>query len=214
MARQQPDLLVGHLPRKAVAAKQEHVAHLDGERALDVDGHLRMRAHRPRDDVLRDRDLGPCRMLRLHLPGERVVLRQLLDPVTPDPVGPAVAHVADQRAAREQRQHRAGGAHPPEVGGMLAAGVDLGVGLLDARLQRQWRRSRRGLLVQQRHVLRRQGAGHLAGGVGAHAVGHEEQPASPAILLAAPRREHGLGVLVVRPAPADVGQIAVFEARA
>ena len=57
----------------------------------------------------------------------------------------------------------------------------------------------------------RQRAGHLAGRVGTHAVGDHEQPPTPSILVAAPRHQHRLRVLVVGPAAADVGEFAVVE---
>jgi hypothetical protein len=89
--------------------------------------------------------------------------------------------------------------------------MNLRVGLLDAQFECQWRRASGGFLVGERHVFNSQGTGHLARGVGTHAVRYYKQPAAAAILLRAPGWEHGLGVLIVRPPATDVGQVAVVE---
>ena len=174
-----------------------------------------MGAERPGDDVPRHRRPGLSALhgLRgLELPGQRVVTRELLDPRAMDAVGPAVADVAHQRAPRQDDQRRARGAHALEVGRGIAAGVDVGVGLLDARPQGPGRRPRGELLVGQRHLFGRQGAGGLAGGVGAHAVGDHEDPAPGPVLLIVQRGEDLLRILVVGATHADVGQVAVFQA--
>ena len=143
-----------------------------------------------------------------------MIARQLLDAPVAHAVGTAVTDVADEDTARQERQRRAGRAHPLEIDGALAAGMDLRVGLLDAPAQRERGRTGRELLVGEGDLFHGDGAGHLPGGVRAHAVGHDEQPAPPPVLLATPGLEHGLRVLIVGPSAPDVGTVAVLEAEA
>ena len=122
--------------------------------------------------------------------------------------------MADKGAAGHQGQGRAGGAHALEVGGILTAFVDHGVGLPKGGVEGPWRRTGGEFLVDKRHVFDGQGAGHLAGRMRPHAVGNDEQPAPASVLLDAPRGKHHLGILVTCAAPPNVGEFAAVEARA
>ena len=150
---------------------------------------------------------------RFELPHERVVARELLDRAAAHAVSAAVADVPDERAAWHEHEHRAGGAHPAKLRGALPLGVDLGVGLLDAAAQGERRGVLGRFLIDEWHPFGRYAAGHLAGSVGPHAVGHEKHPAPRLILLRARRRQHRLRILVVRPPAADVGAVGVDQAR-
>jgi len=214
--REEADFLVGDLAGEAVAAEDEDVAGLDPERALEVDVDARMRAHRARDDVARCRAGLHARQSAagLEIPDERVVTRQLVDRAAPDAVYTAVADMGHEGPARKEDEHRAGGAHPAELGGVLAALVDLAIDLLQRPPQGQGGRMLGGLLVDQRHLARGDRTGQFTGGMGPHPVGDEEQPPARLVLLGVGGGENGPGILVGGAAAADVGQVVTDEARA
>ena len=121
-------------------------------------------------------------------------------------VRPAVAHLADQIAPRQQHQHRGRGAHSPLV-------------LLRRACARRWHRWPRGWRVRTRSPAssslrprsepislrgdpHRHLARDLAGRMAAHAVGHDEDPVVG---------EHQVVVFVARTDDPDVGASGAGE---
>ena len=211
---EQPDLLIGHLPRQAVAAEEVHIPLLDRVRPFDVDLDAGMRAHRAGDDVLPHRPFGLFARqppLAFEFPHGGVVAGELIEGRAAEPVGTAVADVADEHAARHDDEGRAGRPHAEIFRLPAAAEIDLAVGLFEAAEERQRGGTLGILLIDQRHLFGGDFACPFPGDMGSHPVGDEEQPAARLILLRAHRGHHRQGILVVGAAATDVGLLAVHE---
>ena len=173
-----------------------------------------MRAHRAGDDVFS----VPCSRIRsagrLEFPDERVVAGELFNGTAAQAIGAAVTDVSHKRASRQQRENRARRAHALQLRVTLTLGVDLAVDLFHAVPQCQRWGSLRRFLIDKRHSLRSDRAGHLTGRMCAHAVGHKKEPASGSVLLRAGWRQHRLRILVVRTLATDIGAVAIDEAQA
>ena len=139
-----------------------------------------------------------------HFPDEAVVERELLDRVPAQPIDAAVADVGRHGAVGQQQQAAAGRAHAVEVDAVRPLGVDAAVGVVNGGDDRLARRQVGPLLVGVRNVVGGDLAGEFAGGVGAHAVGHDEEVAarSPVAVVAGER--HGERVLIAGAPHPDV----------
>ena len=141
------DLLLVQHRRQSVGADQEDIAR-GGGHGLQIGFDLGLRTECPGDDralrvVLRlgVRDLA----LAPHLLDQRVVTGQLLELAGPQPVGTAVADVADRHLFGLEIDDRGRGRrpHPGQAGVFAGQLVDRAVGALDRLLQDLLRRTRR-----------------------------------------------------------------------
>ena len=172
------DLLRGQFVGQSVAAQQEPVTP-DGLDPPQVDGDPRGHAEGAGEDVPVGVDgrLGRGQLARPdHLLGQAVVGGDLGQLSFVEAVGTGVTHVDQGQHVLavlvDQGHRREGGPHAPQLGILLAALPDHGIGLGDRLGQ-----ARAGGLAPEGH---RQGVDgqprrHLAAGVAAHAVGHGEE---------------------------------------
>ena len=119
-----------------------------------------------------------------------MILGELLEGAAAPAIEPAITHVADDQGVIEEQRRDHGGAHPMAVGIPLRLFVDLQVRELDCRDQAvdviavaaiHLERPRQllfilGRLEEPGDGLDGQLAGHLAGRMPSHAVGHDGQP--------------------------------------
>ena len=148
-------------------------------------------------------------------PSERVVVGQLLHAGAADAVGARVADVGDPSALGAQHHGGAGGAEAVELGVVPADLVDGGVGLLEGAGERGQHAVLGDVLEErQRDDADGLGAGLLADGVAAHAVGDEEDVAVGLKVRVVGGGLGDAGVLVVAALDADVGQASVADVHA
>lgn len=208
------DLLVAEHPVEAVGTEDVDVAGL-GLVRLEVDDDILLHAEGAGDDVLGEvglllvGEVGDGGDVVVH---QRVVAGEQLDLPLAHPVAAAIAHVADEDLALAGGEHRAdhGGPHAVALPRLLAAVEDLPVRHPDAGEQAVLLLGQVGVEVEgPGDVLVGRGAeelgdgvggdaaGHVAGLVPAHAVGHNKKP----VLV-----EHREAVLVVLALHPSVGQ--------
>ena len=213
---QRADLRVGDLAAEPVAAEQKHVARRGVEQSFEIDVHGFVRAERAGDHVFRDvRRHVLLRHLasRGHLPHQAVVERELLEPVGAEAVDAAVADVGHQRALRQQDQAAAGGAHSLEADAALALGEDQGVDLANRLPQRRGGIKIAELEIGVRNVVDGELAGELAGRVGAHAVGDDQEVSAAGPFCLVLGDDDGQRVLVVEAAHAQVAAVSDFDVK-
>ena len=112
---------------------------------------------------------------RLH---QRVVLGDLEDLAVADQVGPRVADVRQPELGARPQQRGQRGAHAVQRGVGLDHVAQRAVGAADRVVEGVQQLAARHVGVQRPQRLDDGGAGHLAGRVTAHPVGHREQPGS------------------------------------
>ena len=201
-------------PLRPSRTDEKRVADLERKRPFEIDLHVGVRAERAGDDVLGD-EAGhlAARHLSggLHFPHQAVIEGKLFELAAAQAIDAAVAHVGDERRARQQHEHAAGGAHALELGVGLAAFVNRGIGGLDGAAHGLGGSAVGELAIRVGNALAGHLAGQLAGGMCAHAVGHHEQVAAAIPIDVVAGQVHGERVLVVGAPQADVAQRGVHQ---
>ena len=114
-----PDPAVAELAEQAVAAKQEGIARLHGERAFQIGLDLRIRPHGPGDHVAGNKGRNFLFILGEvargpHFPDEAVIEGQLLQALLAEPVDAAVTDMGDQGPLWQNHEGIDGGPHAAE----------------------------------------------------------------------------------------------------
>ena len=123
-----PDFGILHLAGKAVAAKQKRIAGLERMRAFQIDLHRDVGAERTGDDVFRNvigQRIVQFLAGRLKFPNQAMIESELFEPISPQPIRTAIAHVRENRSFGQEDHRRGRGAHAFEVGTRRTAIVDL-----------------------------------------------------------------------------------------
>ena len=175
------DERVGQFAREAVGAEQEKVPCL-GLEFKDVGRHAALRAEGARDHVAEGRAprFGRGHAAHAHLLlDQRVVVRELLEPVFAQAVAAAVSDVDDPDAALFHHQADQGGAHPTQFRISERPAEDGAVALADGPLSkfRHCGRIASGRALELRHhLVHGQRTGNLPSRRAAHAVAHQVHP--------------------------------------
>jgi hypothetical protein len=171
------DLLRAEQPVQAVGAQQEDVA-LSELEWKQVHEHVRLLAQAAQQHAAVLRRLGLFRgeLAHFDLQGDpRVIASDLLDLAVAHQVGAAVANVGHIGAVAMHGGADDGGAHAEVLDVLLGGFVDRTVGLFDGFAQALGERAVVLFIELAHDLFDSHLAGHIAGAVAAHAVGHEEQ---------------------------------------